>query len=79
MQVLHQESEKAPLDALPLEAALHVLQAGGDGPVEHLDTHHVPGEGLKGGDLSQKTRVCGVHPSGEKSFKFTRRDNVSAT
>lgn len=48
MQVLHQESQEAPLNTLPLEAAFHVLQGGGDGPVEHLDTQHVPGESLGG-------------------------------
>lgn len=84
MQVRHQEGQKAPLNTLPLEAAFDVLQGGGDGPVEHLDTQHVPGESLQG-DAFQSEGLpgsCagrGVYLWMEKSFNFIRGDNVSVT
>lgn len=89
MQLLYQKSEKAPLNAFPLEAAFGVLQSRRDCLVEHLDTQHVPGKSLKDTYSSQKEgrktslprilQMHGAYLSIVKSFNCIKEDKVSVT
>lgn len=44
---LYQEGYGAPLNTLPLEAALNVTQSQHDGPVQCLNPQHIPGQSLE--------------------------------